>query len=702
MGRVIAAPTFARENSMNRILAALVAVGALVCVPLVPVFAPAWGAPKRAVVVSSGAIRPLPAGDTVLTNAATTANASINLPHGVPPTSPVDGDCWTTTTSAFCRINGVTVDLGAGGGGGGSGTVTSVALSGGTTGLTVGGTPVSGAGTLTLGGTLGLASGGTGATTAAAARTALGLGSLATQSGTFSGSFSGSASVTNTGDQDLSAYATSAAVAASLSSYATSSAVAAGYQPLAAVLTGTTSSFTAAQETKLAGVATGATANSADATLLARANHTGTQVAATISDFAAEVDARLGALATTAAVAAGYQTLDGDLTSIAALTTTTAGRALLDDADASAQRTTLGLGTLATQSGTFSGTSSGTNTGDQTSIAGITGTLAQFDAAVADANLLSVAAAAAAYQPLDAQLTDVAGLAYAGNALKTIRINAGETGWELASSVGGGTWGTITGVISTQTDLQSALDAKLDDSQATAFGLSQINDADAATGRTTLGLGTLATQSGTFSGTSSGTNTGDQTSVTGNAGTASALATGRTISLTGKATAAGGSFDGSAALAITVTALTVDGAITPTTVAATGAVTAPSVAATGAITTSSASAGFGYATGAGGTVTQATSKATAVTLNTVTGKITLNAAALAAATIVTFVFNNSTLAAEDLIVATHHATGTFGAYLINCRVTGAGAASCAVRNNSAASLSEAIVIKFAAIEAVAA
>jgi hypothetical protein len=85
-------------------------------------------------------------------------------------------------------------------------------------------------------------------------------------------------------------------------------------------------------------------------------------------------DQDLSAYATLVAVANGYQPLDSDLTAIAALSTTSFGRALLVLADAAAMRAAAGLGTLATQDGTFSGTSSGTNTGDQTTVTGNAGT----------------------------------------------------------------------------------------------------------------------------------------------------------------------------------------------------------------------------------------------------------------------------------------------------------------------------------------
>ncbi len=45
----------------------------------------------------------------VVTPASTTTVAGLRLPHGAAPTSPVNGDMWTTTAGLFVRINGATV-----------------------------------------------------------------------------------------------------------------------------------------------------------------------------------------------------------------------------------------------------------------------------------------------------------------------------------------------------------------------------------------------------------------------------------------------------------------------------------------------------------------------------------------------------------------------------------------------------------------
>jgi hypothetical protein len=50
----------------------------------------------------------------VLTPASTTSSAGLNLPPGTAPTSPTNGDLWTTSSGAFAQINGATVNLGGG------------------------------------------------------------------------------------------------------------------------------------------------------------------------------------------------------------------------------------------------------------------------------------------------------------------------------------------------------------------------------------------------------------------------------------------------------------------------------------------------------------------------------------------------------------------------------------------------------------
>jgi len=207
------------------------------------------------------------------------------------------------------------------------------------------------------------------------------------------------------------------------------------------------------------------------------------------------------------------------------------GYTLVDDADASSARTTLGLGTAATQN------SSSFQAGDSdlTAIAALSPadddfiqrksgawtnrTIAQVKSDLAINNVnntsdadkpvstatqtaldlkLNSSTAASTYQPLDSDLTSIADLtpsesdfiqrksgAWANRTISQVRsdlsINNVNNTSDLDKPVSNAT--------------QTALSYKVDTSQISTFGYSLINDADAATARTTLGLGTAATQS---------------------------------------------------------------------------------------------------------------------------------------------------------------------------------------------------------------
>lgn len=112
----------------------------------------------------------------------------------------------------------------------------------------------------------------------------------------------------------------------------------------------------------------------------------------------------------------------------------------------------------------------------------------------------------------------------------------------------------------------------------------------------------------------------------------------------------------------------------------------------------SSSGVLGYTAAAQGTVTQATSKSTAVTLNKSAGQITLNNAALGATTSVNFTLNNSYLSSNDTVILTLANSGaTPGSYTAIVSAVAAGSATITVRNITAGSLSEALVLNFAII-----
>jgi hypothetical protein len=108
---------------------------------------------------------------------------------------------------------------------------------------------------------------------------------------------------------------------------------------------------------------------------------------------------------------------------------------------------------------------------------------------------------------------------------------------------------------------------------------------------------------------------------------------------------------------------------------------------------------LGYTAAAQGTVTQATSKSTGVTLNKSAGQITMNNAALAGNTAVSFVLTNSLISANDIVILSISggAVADPTAYTAYVSSMGTGTTTITLRNLTATSQSEAVVLNFALI-----
>jgi hypothetical protein len=310
-------------------------------------------------------------------------------------------------------------------------------------------------------------------------------------------------------------------------------------QPLTTVLTNTTASYTVAEQAKLAAIAAGATANSSDATLLARANHTGTQAAATITGLAAvatsgsAADLSAGILPAARFDDTAHGSRAGGTLHAAVVAAGASGfmsgadKTKLDGIAAGAQ---VNVGT--DLSYTAASRLLASSTGADVTLPLLTST----DAGLAPAsgggttNFLRAdgtwAAPAGGGSPVTVQdegsnITTAlgtlnfvgAGVTVTGGATATVTIpggggiSDGDKG-DVTVSGGGAVWTIDAGVVT--------LAKMADVATATLIGRTTAGTGvpEALTptqGRAVLGLGTLATQSGTFSGTSSGTNTGDET-----------------------------------------------------------------------------------------------------------------------------------------------------------------------------------------------
>ena len=256
----------------------------------------------------------------------------------------------------------------------------------------------------------------------------------------------------------------------------------------------TINDYTNAEKSKLSGIASGATSNSSDATLLNRANHTGTQLASSISDFNTQVATtsliktnNLSDLSniTTAKTNLSLQNVDNtsDINKPVSTVTQTALNLKANLASPTFTGTVSGITASMVGAPSGSGNSSGTNTGDNSvnslysglvSNATHTGDVTGSVALTISTNIVD-----------NTKLSDMAA--------NTVKVNA--------------TAGTTDP--SDLTMGASTILSRLSAGNIVAATPIQIKTLLAISNTDVSGLGTLSTQSGTFSGTSSGTNTGD-------------------------------------------------------------------------------------------------------------------------------------------------------------------------------------------------
>ena len=118
---------------------------------------------------------------------------------------------------------------------------------------------------------------------------------------------------------------------------------------------------------------------------------------------------------------------------------------------------------------------------------------------------------------------------------------------------------------------------------------------------------------------------------------------------------------------------------------------------------SGAASGIGYATGAGGAVTQLTNRSTGVTVDAVCGAITTDATSLAAGAEATFTVTNSAVAVGDVVVVSLRSGATAGTSVPLVTAVAAGSFDLTLTNLHASTADTgASIINFAVIKSVSA